>query len=190
MISSSDKQILKVIGIPLILVLPLILLITMVTCDSSSGGNEVIAGVMFTTPFKEGVPITITSPFGWRDDPLNQMTAFHNGLDLDAPDGSEVVAAADGYVVETGYQENGLGNYVYVEHNFDGIVYYSAYGHMLDGSIVVSEGEPVKAKQKLGIIGASGRVTGTHLHFMLMTPKLSYEQKYLVDPLLVIEGLK
>ena len=118
------------------------------------------------------------------------MTAFHNGLDLDAPDGSEVVAAADGYVVETGYQENGLGNYVYVEHNFDGIVYYSAYGHMLDESIVVSEGEPVKAKQKLGIIGASGRVTGTHLHFMLMTPKLSYEQKYLVDPLLVIEGLK
>lgn len=175
---------------PLILVLPLILLITMVTCDSSSGGNEVIAGVMFTTPFEEGVHITITSPFGWRNDPLNQQTAFHNGLDLDAPDGSNIVAAADGTVVETGYQENGLGNYVYIEHNFDGVIYYSAYGHMQDGSIVVAEGEPVKAKQKIGIIGASGRVTGIHLHFMVMTPVLSYQTKYLVDPTLVIEGLK
>lgn len=190
MISNSDKQIIKLVGGPAILCFVLILLISIVTCNSESGSDEVIAGAMFTTPFEEGVLITITSPYGWRSDPFNKQSVFHDGLDLDAPDGSNIVAAADGYVVETGYQENGLGNYVYIEHNFDGVIYYSAYGHMQDGSIVVSEGEPVKAKQKLGIIGASGKATGTHLHFMLMTPKLSYEEQYLVNPLLVINGLK
>lgn len=178
------------IGGPLIIVLPLLLLIVMTTCDSGAGDETVIAGVVFTTPFKEGVPITITSKFGTRIDPINHTSDFHSGVDLDAPDGSEVVSIGDGEVVKVVLNNGTLGNSVYVKHNVDNVVYYSVYGHLLNNSIVVSEGQQVKAKQKLAIIGNSGRVTGIHLHLTLMTPELKWNQKNLIDPVNIITGLK
>ena len=108
---------------------------------------------------------------------------------MDAPEGSNIVAAANGTVVEVGYDEDGLGNYVYIKHDFDGLIYYSAYGHMLDDSIAVSVGDEVIAKQKIGVIGSSGRSTGVHLHFVLMSPDLSFDQDNLVNPINVINGL-
>lgn len=180
----------KVIGVPLILVLPLILLITLVTCDSGSASETVMAGVLFTTPFEEGTSITITSEFGTRIDPINNTIDFHSGVDLDAPDGSAVLSIGNGEVVKVGINDGSLGNYVYIKHEVNEMVYYSAYGHLLDNSIVVSVGDQVTAKQKIGIIGASGRVTGTHLHLSIMTPELKFDQTNLIDPINVVTGLK
>lgn len=178
------------VGGPLIVVLPLLLLLVMVTCDSSAGDESVVAGVVFTTPFKDNISITITSKFGTRIDPINHTTDFHSGVDLDAPDGSEVVSIGDGEVVQVALNNGTLGNTVYIKHSIDGVIYYSVYAHLLNNSIVVSEGQTVKAKQKIGIIGNSGRVTGTHLHLSLMTPELKWNQKNLIDPVNIITGLK
>lgn len=162
----------------------------MVTCDSSAGDESVVAGTVFTTPFKDGVPITIMSKFGTRIDPINHTSDFHSGIDLDAPDGSEVVSIGDGEVVKVALNNGTLGNSVYVKHNVHNVVYYSVYAHLLNNSIVVSEGQQVKVKQKLAIIGNSGRVTGTHLHLSLMTPELKWNQQNLKDPVNIITGLK
>ena len=161
----------------------------LITSDSGSGDSSVMAGVFFTTPFEDGINYTITSEFGDRKDPFDGTQTFHSGIDLSAPDGTNIVASGDGVVVEIGFQEEGLGNYVYIEHNYNGVIFYSAYGHMLDDSIVVSEGEQVTAKQKIGVIGSTGKSTGTHLHFTLMSPNLKFDKDNLVNPINVINGL-
>lgn len=172
---------------PAVIIILVIALVILVSDSSSTNSSMMVAGE-FTPPFKDNVNFTITSDFGSRTDPLNGSEAFHTGIDLSAPEGTEIVASASGVVVETGYSATGLGNYVYIEHNVDGKIYYSAYGHMLDNSIVVSEGEPVEAKQKIGVIGTSGRSTGIHCHFSLMSPKLKFDKTNLIDPKYIFES--
>ena len=132
-----------------------------------------------------------TSDFGYRVDPIDKSSiSFHSGIDLSAPEGTDIVASADGEVIGTGYQENGLGNYVYLKHDLGGIVLYTMYGHMLDDSIVVEVGDIVKKKDKIGTIGSTGRSTGIHCHFMISVNKLSFQEEDLLNPIIVVEGLK
>ena len=160
-------------------------------CSSSSGGSEEsVAGAYLTPPFQDSVNYSITSNFGTRIDPIDKDNiSFHKGIDLSAPAGTDIVASADGKVIEVGYQENGLGNYVYMEHDLGGLTLYTIYGHMLDDSIVVSVNDELNCKDKIGTIGSTGRSTGIHIHFMITMYKLSYDEKYLIDPYLVVKGL-
>lgn len=59
----------------------------------------------------------------------------------------------------------GYGNYVVIEHHLEDMTFYTLYGHMKMGSLMVSEGMEVKAGQTLGIMGSTGNSTGNHLHF-------------------------
>lgn len=158
---------------------------------STTGGDETTAiSLTLKTPFEDGVEFSITSLFGERQDPIEtDKIKFHTGIDLAAIDGTNIVSSLDGKVIEVGYSETGLGNYVYIEHNISGIKVYTIYGHMLDNSIVVKKGDLVATKQKIGVIGNTGKSTGTHLHFVICIDKLSFDKKYLLDPINVIEGL-
>ncbi len=167
-----------------------IIFLILLVSNSSSGESSIIVTNYFKLPFKDGTSYNVSSEYGERDDPLNgDKTEFHKGIDLVAPDGTNILASADGYVVDVGYDEEGFGNYVYIEHQFDGIVYYSIYGHMLDDSIDVVDGEKVKQGDKIGCIGSTGASTGTHLHFAITINKLLFEEEYLVDPTYVVNGL-
>ena len=149
-----------------------------------------MAGTLFRVPFKDGVHYSVTSNFGNRHDPFGSgEIKHHSGMDMSAPAGTEIIAIGDGIVYETGYSESGLGNYVYIKHDYDGLIYYSIYGHMLDNSIKVSKGQEVKTGDVLGIIYKSGLSTGIHLHLTITSPILSFDKKYLVDPYYVINGL-
>lgn len=101
----------------------------------------------------------ISSEFGWRRDPFTGQRAWHNGLDIAAPEGTPVRAARDGTVVFSG-RERGYGNLVIVEHA-GGVRTY--YGH--NKSNAVAEGQTVAAGQVLAQVGQTGRATGPHLHF-------------------------
>lgn len=169
--------------------MPFFLLFIILLCATSSGGSEEgIATAYFSTPFEDHVLYNVTSNFGNRIDPITMNSiSFHSGIDLSAPVGTSIVASADGVVYEVGYSESGLGNYVYIEHDFGGLVLYTMYGHMLDNSIVVKVGDEIKTKQKIGIIGSTGRSTGVHLHFMISKDKISFNETDLLDPAIALK---
>jgi murein DD-endopeptidase MepM/ murein hydrolase activator NlpD len=101
----------------------------------------------------------VNSPFGWRTDPIDGHTRFHNGVDLRAAYGDEVPVVGAGTVTFAG-EQGGYGLTVVVQHA-DGLE--TRYAHL--SSIAVNQGDQVQAGQVIGRVGQSGRATGPHLHF-------------------------
>ena len=118
----------------------------------------------------------ITQPFGPTDvllEPrLGQYPHFHTGVDLAAPLGTPVLAAADGIVVAVAHTLVGYGNYVMVAHG-GGVI--TLYAHLLETDVY--SGERVTRGQRIGREGSTGLSTGPHLHFEVRV----YDQ--VVDPL-------
>ncbi len=102
---------------------------------------------------------TITSPFGWRSNPFGGSPEFHQGLDIAAPSGTTVTAAAGGTVIMAQWY-GGYGNYILIDH---GGHYSTGYGHL--SAIYVSSGQSVSRGQAIGAVGSTGQSTGPHLHF-------------------------
>ena len=105
-----------------------------------------------------------TSPFGWRVHPISGMEAFHTGTDYAAPDGTPILAAADGVAVFAGPMA-GYGNAIIIDHTVDGQNVASVYGHIWDHHLYVVAGDRVFAGQHIADVGSSGNSTGPHLHF-------------------------
>lgn len=177
-------------GIPVLILF--LLFIVLLACNSSAGDSSIVVVTNgFSTPFNEDTNYVITSEFGTRNDPIDKSKiAFHSGMDLATSCGTNIIATADGVVEKVGHSDTGLGNYVYIKHNSDVGVVYSAYGHMLDDSIIVEENQPIIKGQIIGQVGSTGKSTGCHLHFMLMKGRISFEKNYLINPNFIIRGLK
>lgn len=107
----------------------------------------------------------VRSSFGMRIHPVTGHRAMHNGVDLRARNGASVHAVADGKVVESSYNEFG-GNKIAIRHR-DGSKSY--YLHLASRGVRV--GDSVRSFQVIGSVGATGRVTGPHLHFGFKTPQ-------------------
>jgi murein DD-endopeptidase MepM/ murein hydrolase activator NlpD len=104
-------------------------------------------------------PGRITSDYGLRADPFHGETARHRGVDVGAPEGSPILAAADGVVRRAG-SRGGYGNAVEIDHG-DGTT--TLYAHAAE--LLVREGDRVRRGQEIARVGATGRATGPHLHF-------------------------
>ena len=100
------------------------------------------------------------SAFGGRTDPFSGEGAIHTGVDLSAPQGTPVRAAADGIVVFAGWNGGGYGRLVIIEHG-NGLQTY--YGHLSRFDVV--PGQEIRRGDILGRSGSSGRVTSPHLHY-------------------------
>lgn len=92
---------------------------------------------------------------------------YHQAVDISNHSNPPIVAAQGGTVITAGWNAGGYGNYVVVDH---GNGYRTLYAHMLNNSIVVKPGQVVNQGQKLGLMGSTGRSTGTHLHFEVIGP--------------------
>lgn len=102
----------------------------------------------------------ISDAFGERVHPATGAIIRHEGVDLAAEMGADIVAAADGIVEKTGYDtENG--NYVILYHSANNE--YTYYTRCTE--ILVSKGDTVTKGQKIATVGQTGRSTGPHLHF-------------------------
>ena len=106
--------------------------------------------------------IEISNAFSERTSPVTKEIITHVGIDFAAPEGSDVLAAADGIVTAVGFDYTD-GNYVWLHHEESGeSTYYSACQEIL-----VSQGDEVNAGDKIATVGSTGRSTGPHLHFSL-----------------------
>lgn len=105
------------------------------------------------------IPDTLSSGYGWRDDPIRHTWKFHGGTDFPSDPGTPVAVAGNGVVTFAGRQ-GGYGNVVYVDHG-GGVV--TLYGHMR--RIETKKGATVAAGEEIGQVGSTGRATGPHLHF-------------------------
>lgn len=130
---------------------------------------------LWRDPFEVPVPGRVTEGFGTRRELNGVAQSRHLGVDLAGRAGTPVRAANGGVVVVAGrfyYQ----GNAVYLDHGA-GLV--TSYMHL--SRILVSTGDSVRAGQVIGLVGATGRVTGPHLHWS------AYFGKILFDPLTLRE---
>lgn len=100
----------------------------------------------------------VTSPFGTRY--IFGGYSFHSGIDIGAWWGSNILAANSGQVIWVGWDPNGYGNYVMIDHG-GGVV--TLYAHA--SQILVSIGEYVGRGQVIGKVGSTGLSTGAHIHF-------------------------
>lgn len=103
----------------------------------------------------------IDSGFGARPAPCAGCSTWHEGVDIGAAFNTPIHAAHAGTVVYAGWT-GGYGNFILVD---DGDGMATAYGHNIDGGIVVRVGQHVGAGQVIGHVGSTGHSTGPHLHF-------------------------
>jgi murein DD-endopeptidase MepM/ murein hydrolase activator NlpD len=104
----------------------------------------------------------LTSLFGKRRHPVTGKTSIHGGIDIAVPTGTWIGAAASGTVILASNQAGHYGTAVFIDHRNG---YITHYGHL--SSIRVRVGQKVRAGQFVGKSGATGRVTGPHLHFTI-----------------------
>jgi murein DD-endopeptidase MepM/ murein hydrolase activator NlpD len=129
--------------------------------------KPVLGGDQFIYPVRG----RLTSPYGWRIDPINGLRLYHAALDLAANMGTPVKASMAGQVSMVGVNSV-YGKYIILTHNNS---YQTMYGHLSATS--VKQGDHVVQGAKIGEVGNTGRSTGPHLHFAL------YKNGRVVNPL-------
>lgn len=102
----------------------------------------------------------MSSDYGYRIHPISGDRKFHDGIDLAAPSGTDILACGAGTVTVSGWNSGGYGNYIRIDH---GGGLESFYGHCK--ALYVKAGATVKAGQRIAAVGTTGASTGNHLHF-------------------------
>ena len=126
-----------------------------------SSGKTVSPGDTGKIRFRVPTKGTVTSPFGYRVHPVTKKRrAFHRGIDIGAPTGTPVRAAAEGVVIRSTYNRNGYGNLIVIKHEKNLCTYY---GHLSKRR--VRKGQRVRKGDLIGNVGSTGASTGPHLHF-------------------------
>ena len=121
-----------------------------------AGLQEVVRSLPLTAPLDQ---FRITSTFGSRSDPVNRRKSSHYGLDLAAPIHTPILSTAPGKVVFSGWKGR-YGRVIVIEHGH-GI--RTRYAHLR--KILVKVGQEVSHREKIGLLGSSGRSTGPHVHY-------------------------
>ena len=135
--------------------------------------------------FPVGGPITQT--FGENPDFYKQWGyAGHNGVDFGIPNGTPILAAADGTVDKVGVEDNGYGNYVKMSHMDGTTKFYTYYAHLQSTS--VTAGQKISAGTVIGLSNNTGASTGPHLHFGIKIDGQNPAYKGYLDPMPYITG--
>ena len=106
---------------------------------------------------------SITSPFGHRTDPVTGEVSFHDGVDIAAPEGTAILAAADGVMVTANRTDSwggSYGYYVLIQHDE---TCETLYAHCSE--VLVRAGQEVRQGDVIALVGSTGNTTGSHLHF-------------------------
>ena len=132
----------------------------LVSLDAHLSRWETLQSVMKRLPLSAPLDTyRITSSFGKRRDPMNKRWSAHYGTDFGAPLKSPVYATAPGTVTHAGWKGK-YGKFIEINHGA-GVI--TRYGHL--NKILVKRGQKVGFRDKIGLLGSTGRSTGAHLHY-------------------------
>ncbi|MBQ9318323.1 MAG: M23 family metallopeptidase [Bacilli bacterium] len=127
-------------------------------------GTKVIPNVGSTTswgwPTNSGY--TISSPFGYRINPVTGARELHSGIDISGTGYNSPVYATNNGTIKEIQSHWSYGNYILIDH---GNGYYSLYAHMAKFSPELNVGSIVERGQQIGYVGMTGTATGPHLHY-------------------------
>ncbi len=115
----------------------------------------------------------LTAGFGWRIHPITGQRTLHKGIDIAAPIGAPILAAADGTVTYAEWDSGGYGNLLEISHQDGSRTWYAHLNKFL-----VGKGQSIKKGQLVAEVGTTGRSTGPHLHF-----EVQLDGKRAVDPI-------
>jgi beta-lactamase regulating signal transducer with metallopeptidase domain len=149
----------------------MVIVTMMFNFTSSTAAKNSISDGDFMNPLASS---RLTLGFGAKTHPITNKPYQHNGIDLAALLGSDVMSSADGTVIEADYDDN-RGNFLLLQHDNG---YTTLYSHLSE--ILVSKGSNVKRGEKIATVGNSGLSTGPHLHFEIS------KNNQAVDPLGII----
>jgi murein DD-endopeptidase MepM/ murein hydrolase activator NlpD len=138
---------------------------------------EAKRSVLASTPTIWPVKGWLTAGFGHRRSPFTGRREMHEGVDISNSVGTPIIAAADGVVTYTG-PLGGFGNAISINHgNKISTFYAHLQRHM------VSQGQRVRRGDVIGLVGATGRATGPHLHYEIQVNQVPVDPtKYVIDP--------
>ena len=128
-------------------------------CDKLICDTDRYLAAFQKMPLGRPIKTKISSRFGKRTDPLNKKRAFHAGVDFKGDTGDKVRTTGDALVKKSAYNK-GFGYYLVLSH---GNGYDTMYAHL--SKRLVKRGDRVKRGQVIGLVGNSGRSTGSHLHY-------------------------
>lgn len=133
------------------------------TTSTQTGEKADFSPVFLTVNFQNPIESNnITSHFGYRISPITDEYSLHSGLDIAAPENTEIYSAYDGIVIKAEYNEIN-GKYIVIKHSN---TLKTTYNHC--NKLIVHEGEKVKKGAKIALVGATGYATGNHLHFEVL----------------------
>ncbi|HFQ89688.1 MAG TPA: hypothetical protein ENK27_06385 [Desulfobulbus sp.] len=127
--------------------------------DSLISSSDRYLELLQKIPLGRPVSTGISSGFGSRIDPINHKRAFHAGIDFKGDTGDKVHATGDAVVKQVGYNK-GLGRFIILSH---GNGYETVFAHL--EKQLVKKGDHVTRGQVIGLMGNTGRSTGSHLHY-------------------------
>jgi murein DD-endopeptidase MepM/ murein hydrolase activator NlpD len=143
------------------------------TTNNAGAGPPPSISVQLSYPLP-GYPIV--SKYGWRVHPILGVRKLHEGIDIWAPSGTPIHAAASGTVIWAG-PRNGYGNAVIIDH---GSGVGTVYAHQ--SVVAVSPGQSVGRGEVIGYVGQTGLAAGPHLHFEVRVGGKTYDPLAYVSP--------
>jgi murein DD-endopeptidase MepM/ murein hydrolase activator NlpD len=123
-----------------------------------------------------GAGTSISSYFGYRS--CDGCSSMHSGIDFTPGEGAPIEAVADGVVVSSTVADGSWGVHVTLQHDVDGVTFFTSYAHMQTGSMTLQMGDTVSRGDVIGRVGSTGQSNGAHLHFTVEA-----ENRALVNPL-------
>ena len=110
-------------------------------------------------PISEKDMTQMASGYGWLVDPVYGTSKHHDGMDFASPTGTPVYATGDGTVAKAGW-DGAYGNAIDIDHGYN---YLTRYAHL--SKVSVSPGQKIKRGDLIGLVGSTGKSTGSHLHY-------------------------
>lgn len=131
---------------------------------------------LLSVPLGKPADGEISSTFGYRRNPFSRRgSEFHSGIDFRGTTGDSIRATGSGIVTFSGYK-GGYGRCVIIRHKEN---LCTLYGHLR--ALHVKEGETVESGQIIGLMGSSGRSTGTHLHYEVILDDKRVDPKFYIE---------